>query len=85
MSIKINLNPTIPPIPNIGDKTKINIRYITMNQYQQSNQPQYNQPQYTQHHYNQPYNQQQYQVIIRQKIPEPKIVLRVYILLCSTA
>jgi len=33
MSIKINLNPTIPPIPNIGDKTKINIRYVLISPY----------------------------------------------------
>jgi type IV secretory pathway ATPase VirB11/archaellum biosynthesis ATPase/intein/homing endonuclease len=33
MSIKINLNPTIPPIPNIIDKTKINIRYVLISPY----------------------------------------------------
>jgi len=33
MTIKINLNPTIPPIPNIGDKTKINIRYVLISPY----------------------------------------------------
>jgi len=33
MSIKINLNPTIPPIPNITDKTKINIRYVLISPY----------------------------------------------------
>jgi len=33
MSIKINLNPTIPPIPNISDKTKINIRYVLISPY----------------------------------------------------
>jgi type IV secretory pathway ATPase VirB11/archaellum biosynthesis ATPase len=32
-SIKINLNPVIPPLPNIEDKTKINIRYILISPY----------------------------------------------------
>ncbi|HJX50194.1 MAG TPA: type II/IV secretion system ATPase subunit [Candidatus Nanoarchaeia archaeon] len=33
MSIKINLNPIIPKLPNIEDKTKINIRYILISPY----------------------------------------------------
>ncbi|MFA7708060.1 MAG: type II/IV secretion system ATPase subunit [Candidatus Pacearchaeota archaeon] len=33
MTIRINLNPTIPPIPNITDKTKINVRYVLISPY----------------------------------------------------
>jgi len=33
MTIKINLNPTIPPLPNIQDKTKINLRYVLISPY----------------------------------------------------
>lgn len=31
--IKINLNPNIPPLPRVEDKTKINIRYILISPY----------------------------------------------------
>jgi len=31
--IKINLNPNIPPLPKVDDKTKINIRYILISPY----------------------------------------------------
>jgi len=33
MVIKINLNPTIPPLPTIDDKTKINLRYVLISPY----------------------------------------------------
>lgn len=31
--IKINLNPSVPPLPRIEDKTKINVRYILISPY----------------------------------------------------
>ena len=31
--IKINLNPSIPPLPKIADKTKINVRYVLISPY----------------------------------------------------
>lgn len=31
--IKINLNPNIPPLPRVDDKTKINIRYVLISPY----------------------------------------------------
>ena len=31
--IKINLNPNIPPLPRIADKTKINVRYVLISPY----------------------------------------------------
>ena len=33
MTIKINLNPTIPALPTIQDKTKINLRYVLISPY----------------------------------------------------
>ena len=33
MAIKINLNPSIPPLPSIEDKTKINLRYVLISPY----------------------------------------------------
>ena len=33
MVIKINLNPTIPALPNMDDKTKINVRYVLISPY----------------------------------------------------
>src|SRR3989344_6005378 len=33
MSVKISLNPNIPPLPRITDKTKINVRYILISPY----------------------------------------------------